>query len=200
MGSARRRLRPRRPLRGAPYASGRGGSWNTPGSISFSLVELVIVIVIIGVIAAIAVPRISSSVAGTGETSLTSNLSAMRRAIDAYAAEHGQVFPGAKLDGMGGAANSAAAFERQLTMYSNVDGRVATSPDSQFAFGPYLRRIPELPVGGNKGSKVVAIDTLNSPPVVTAGTEGWVYNPGFGEIIANSDDANNANTRAYDEY
>jgi len=41
---------------------------------------------------------------------------------------------------------------------------------------------------------------LNSPPVVTAGTEGWVYNPGFGEIIANSDDANNANTRAYDEY
>ena len=59
---------------------------------------------------------------------------------------------------------------------------------------------PPIPVGPNKGNTTIAIDIINSPPVVTAGTEGWVYNSKTGEIIANCDDANMAGTRAYDEY
>jgi hypothetical protein len=50
------------------------------------------------------------------------------------------------------------------------------------------------------GSDTVAIDTSNSPPLVTAGDEGWVYNPATGEIIVNTDDANDAGTLTYDEY
>lgn len=167
---------------------------------AFSLIELVIVVVIIGIIAAIAIPRISSSVSSADESALTSSLSTMRRAIDVYAAEHGGFYPGAKADGAGNGFNSAGAFISQTTRYSDVQGQVSDTRDANHPFGPYLRAIPPLPVGSNKGKNEVAIDTLNARPVVTAGAEGWVYNPLTGEVIANSDAANRDNTRAYDEY
>lgn len=167
---------------------------------AFSLLELVIVMVIIGIIAAIAVPRISAAAAGSSETALIADLSVLRRAIEHYAAEHAQVFPGANPDGMGGSANSAEAFVSQLTLFSAADGRASATKTSDHVFGPYVSRIPELPVGANHGSASVAIDSSNSPPLVTGNGEGWVYNPVTGEIIANSDEANRAGTRAYDEY
>jgi len=167
---------------------------------SFSLVELVIVVVIIGVIAAIAVPRMSSASARSTENALVANLHEMRKAIDVYAAEHRGVFPGSLPDGQSGAANSAAAFVSQLTQYSDETGQVSTTRTAQHRFGPYLRAIPGVPVGPHKGSKIVAIDTVNSPPLATGASEGWVYNPNRGEIIANTDEANIAGSRAYDEY
>ncbi len=166
----------------------------------FSLVELVIVVVIIGVIAAIAVPRISGGAAASDESALKANLTILRNAIDRYAAEHDGTFPGAAPDGIGGTVNSALAFVNQLTGYSNAQGKVSMTQDSSSRLGPYLRRVPPLPVGDNRDSAEVAVDTSNSPPVVTTGSEGWVYNPTTGEIIANSDKANRDNTRAYDEY
>jgi prepilin-type N-terminal cleavage/methylation domain-containing protein len=170
----------------------------SPGG--FSLLEVIIVVVIIGIIAAIAIPRISSSTERTREASLLGNLAVMRRAIDAYAAEHNQVNPGINGDGLGGAALSGEAFVRQLTMYTALDGRASTTGDQEYRLGPYLRHVPELPVGDNQGSATVAVDTGNSPPLVKTGTDGWVYNPNTGEIIANTDDANMEGTRAYDEY
>ncbi len=167
---------------------------------AFSLVELVIVVVIIGVIAAIAVPRISGGAAASDESALKANLTGLRNVIDRYAAEHHGTFPGAVADGIGGTVNSEAAFVNQLMNYSNAQGQVSVAKDPAYRFGPYLRRIPPMPVGDNKNSTVVAIDTSSSPPVVTGGTQGWVYNPTTGEIIANSDDANREQTRAYDEY
>ena len=168
--------------------------------VAFSLVELVIVVVIIGIIASIAIPRISSSAAGSNEAALKADLMTLRNTIDRYAAEHNGVFPGAATDGIGGAANSAPALVNQLTKFSNAQGQVSLTQDPGYRFGPYLRRLPPLPVGDNRDSSDVAIDTSNSPPVVTTGAEGWVYNPLKGEIIANSDHANRDNTRAYDEY
>jgi len=168
--------------------------------VGFSLVELVIVVVIIGIIAAIAVPRISGGAASSDESALKADLTALRNVIDRYAAEHGGTFPGAAADGLGGTVNSALAFVNQLSGYSNVQGQVSLTQDPAYRFGPYLRRVPPVPVGDNRNSVDVAIDATNSPPVVTTGSEGWVYNPVTGEIIANSDKANRANTRAYDEY
>ncbi len=171
-----------------------------PYALGFSLVEMIIVVVIIGIIAAIAVPRLSSGARGADESALIGDLSAMRRSIDIYAAEHGGKFPGAKPDGGSGAANSVTAFITQMTKYTNGGGRVSDIRDGGHVYGPYLRTIPPIPVGPNKGNTTIAIDKDNSPPLVTASTGGWVYNPTTGEIIANCDKANMAGTRAYDEY
>ncbi len=167
---------------------------------AFSLVELVIVVVIIGIIAVIAIPRLASGVRGSTESALKKDLGVLRTAIDMYAAEHHGVFAGAMADGAGGVANSPEAFISQLTKCSDENGNVADACDAAHTFGPYLQKIPPLPVGANQNSTTVAIDLTNSPPIVTVGTEGWVYNPETGQIIANSDDPNEAGTRTYDEY
>ena len=164
------------------------------------MVELVIVVVIIGIIAAIALPRMSSSASGSAEKALAADLNTMRQAIERYAAEHQHVYPGLHEDGAGGAQRSAAAFVNQLTQYSDVNGKTSAGNSSTFLLGPYLRTIPPLPVGRNRGATEVLIDATNSPPLVRATGAGWVYNPVTGEIIANSDDANSAGTLTYDEY
>lgn len=170
----------------------------------FSLVELVIVIVIIGVIAAIAIPRVSRGARGAGESSLSSNLSVLRNAIELYASEHNGDYPGAKSDGGTGAANSEAAFVGQLTKYSKITGEVNATRDvaAGFVYGPYLRKgIPPLPVGKNRGKTTVLIDTANATPAVSVNTgQGWVYNPTTGEIIANADDLNDGGDKAYNAY
>jgi len=168
----------------------------------FSLVELVIVIVIIGVIAAIAIPRMSRGAKGASESALIGNLAVLRNAIELYATEHDNVYPGAKEDGDGGAAKSAAAMISQLTKYSSEAGAVSDTKDATHPYGPYLRKgIPPAPVGVNKGKDTVLIDDTNSPPAVnTAGGEGWVYNPSTGDIIVNTDVNNDAGTKAYNLY
>ncbi len=167
---------------------------------AFSLVELVIVVVIIGIIAAIAVPRISSGSAGAGEAALKGSLKSLRDAIDRYAAEHNGDLPGAKADSLGNGPSSPEAFISQLTKYSNKAGAVSLTPAITHPYGPYLRRIPPLPVGSNNGKIDVGIDASNSPPLVIVGSQGWVYNPTTGEIIANSDDTNRDGSLTFDEY
>lgn len=161
----------------------------------FSLVELVIVIIIIGVIAAIAIPRVSRGAKGAGESALVGNLSVLRNAIEMYASEHGGAYPGAT-------DNTAATFINHLTKYSSEAGAVSDTKDTEHPFGPYLRKgVPPAPVGVNKGSATVKVDTTNSPPSVsTGGGEGWVYNPSTGDIIVNCDDDNEAGNKAYNLY
>lgn len=167
---------------------------------SFSLVELVIVVVIIGVIAAIAIPRLAKGTSGAGEAALKKNLQALRTAIDTYAGEHGGVFPGALADGLGGAALSGDSLKSQLTNFSNPQGQCSATAGSGFRLGPYLQQIPAVPVGPNRGSAAVAIDSANVPPLVTGGPEGWVYNPLTGQIIANTDHPNDTGTLTWDSY
>jgi len=168
----------------------------------FSLVELVIVIVIIGIIAAIAIPRVSRGSRGAGESALTADLAILRNAIELYASEHNGDYPGAKAaGGTYGAAETADAFTNQLLMHSGVTGEVQDTRDATHPFGPYLRKqIPPAPVGANKGSNDVAIDTANAPPLATGGTEGWVYNPLTGDIIVNSGDTAEDGTTTFDQF
>lgn len=168
----------------------------------FSLVELVIVIVIIGIIVAIAIPRMSFGMGDPAEVTLRRNLSILRQAIEIYAAEHNGDFPGLRDDGINGP-NDAATFVNQLTHFSVVTGKVSDTrdPANGYVLGPYLRKgMPPAMVDPNRGSTDVAIDTIKSPPVVTGGAEGWVYNPNTGEIIVNSDRMDDKGERTYDQY
>lgn len=173
---------------------------------AFSLVELVIVIVIIGIIAAIAIPRVSRGSRGAGESSLASNLSVLRNAIELYASEHNGDYPGAKARAGGGVVgNTAADFTEQLTRYTDAVGKTSLTrdPANGIVYGPYLRKgIPPVPVGpvAIRGSTAVVIDTTNPAPVATEADGGWVYNPTTGDIIANTNDPNENGDKTYDQY
>ena len=141
---------------------------HTKKNAGFSLIELVIVVVIIGIIGAIAIPRMSRGTTGAADSALISDLATLRNAIDLYAAEHGGTFP------------SQANFVDQLTKLTKGDGSVDDGSDKAggFIYGPYLRKMPPLPVGSNKGN-VGVTNTLG-----TAGF-GWNYNATTGDIQAN---------------
>jgi prepilin-type N-terminal cleavage/methylation domain-containing protein len=133
---------------------------------AFSLLELVVVVVIVGIIAAIAIPRMSRGAAGAADAALSGNLAVLRNAIDLYAAEHDGNFP------------AASKVEDQLTKYTNSLGEVSAGGDANHIYGPYLRKVPPLPVGAKKGSTGIAASD-------GAGV-GWIYTASTGSIRANT--------------
>jgi len=126
----------------------------------FSLIELVIVVVIIAIIAAIAIPKMSRGAAGANDSALMQDLAQMRSAIELFTAEHGGAAPSA----------TATTFVTQMTGYSDGTGAAVTAKDSTHIYGPYLKAIPPMPVGTNKGSNAVT----NTGSVGT-GTAGWFW-------------------------
>jgi general secretion pathway protein G len=133
---------------------------------AFSLIELVIVVVIIGIIGAIAIPRMSRGAAGAADSSLVADLAVLRSAIDLYKAEHGGSLP------------AFATFADQMTTYTNDGGTANATKSTTYYLGPYLRELPTLKVGSNKGQSAL---------VATQGgtTAGWVYDETTGAISAN---------------
>lgn len=160
---------------------------NTNRNQGFSLVELIIVVVIIAIIGAIAIPRMSRGAAGASESALVGDLAILRSAIDLYAAEHAGKFP------------PAATFIDHMTGYSTAAGDSAqAAKDSTHIYGPYLRKVPPLPVGTNKGQTVV-VDGSSAAIGTAAG--GWWYDPTTGVVKANLPDAEaDDTTKAYNAY
>ena len=132
----------------------------------FSLLELVIVIVIMGIVAAVAIPRMSRGSAGAADAALSGNLAVLRNAIDMYAGEHNGTNP------------TAANIADQLTLYTSNTGATQATKDSTYIYGPYLRKVPSLPVGAEKGSTNIA--------AAAASGVGWVYTAATGAIQANT--------------
>jgi len=135
-------------------------------SCGFTLLELVLVIVIIGTIAAIAIPRLSRGAAGASDATLRGSLAVLRKAIDFYATEHGGALP------------TEADIENQLLLYSDIDSNTQATRDATFIYGPYLAKLPALPVGERKGNTHIA--KKNGDGV------GWIYKQSTGTIRANT--------------
>jgi general secretion pathway protein G len=147
---------------------------------AFSLVELVIVVVIISIIAAIAIPRMSRGAAGAADSKLIGDLQTMRKAIEIFSAEHGGQYP------------TSSGISIALTQYSDVNGTAAQpTRDATYYLGPYLREIPAISVGDNKGKNGIAD--------VTGVNVAWIYNPTTGEIRANAT-GSDAFGKAYSTY
>lgn len=132
---------------------------------AFSLIELVVVVVILGIIGAIAIPRMSRGAAGAADSALVADLAVLRNAIALYETEHGGTYP------------LQATFAAQLTTYTNEAGAANATKTGAYIYGPYLRAVPKLKVGTNKGSNAVA--------AAGGGAEGWLYIESTGVITAN---------------
>jgi prepilin-type N-terminal cleavage/methylation domain-containing protein len=133
---------------------------------AFSLLELVIVVAIIAIIAAIGIPRLSRGTRGASDSALSGNVAVLRNAIDLYAAEHG------------GADPNTANIEAQLTQYTDAAGAAQATKDTTHFYGPYIRKIPPLPVGAKKGQTGIA--------AADGATVGWIYTESTGSIKANT--------------
>jgi prepilin-type N-terminal cleavage/methylation domain-containing protein len=139
---------------------------------AFSLIELVIVVVIIGIIGAIAIPRLSRGATGASSGALKGNLAVMRSAIELYAAEHEGLLPGKD------SAGNSEDVATQLTTYTDINGSPNPTKTTVFVYGPYLKSVPPLPVGAEKGSTGIA--------AAAAAGVGWIYDSATGAIRSNT--------------
>ena len=153
----------------------------------FSLLEVVIVVAIIAILAAIGIPRMSRGSAGAADSALRADLAVLRNGIDLYSAEHQGTLP------------TVANFVDEMTAYTDINGGRSATKIGNFYFGPYVRSMPAVPVGPNKGKATSAVVAdLATVAVGTAGS-GWLYNATTGKIIANADENDAAGT-AYSSY
>jgi prepilin-type N-terminal cleavage/methylation domain-containing protein len=127
----------------------------------FTLIELVVVVVIIAIIAAIAIPRMSRGSAGAADSAVSQDLAVMRSAVELFQTEHNGTYPNA---------TSAATFVNQLTQYTDISGNAVATKDTTHIYGPYLKTVPSMPVGTNKGLNTV---TITGP--AGTGAFGWFY-------------------------
>ncbi|MDP7637623.1 MAG: hypothetical protein QF577_08760, partial [Phycisphaerae bacterium] len=65
--------------------------------------------------------------------------------------------------------------------YSSVAGATQATKDSTYIYGPYVRKIPSLPVGAKKNQTGIA--------AATGDTIGWIYTAASGTIKSNTTDS-----------
>jgi prepilin-type N-terminal cleavage/methylation domain-containing protein len=148
---------------------------------AFSLLELVIVVAIIAIIAAIGIPRMSRGTRGASDSALSGNLAVLRNAIDLYKVEHSGTDP------------NTSAIADQLTKYTDAGGNTSDTKDTTYYYGPYIRKIPPLPVGDKKGNTGIAASDDTGV--------GWIYTESTGEIEANCTDSEKDDSgKQYNEY
>jgi type II secretion system protein G len=139
----------------------------------FTLIEMLIVIVILGILAMVIIPQIGTSTDDAKLSTLQTNLSAMRNAVELYYAQHNATYPGANL---GGALSASAAFIQQLTRYTAVDGTIATVKDATHKYGPYIKG-DVLPLNPFNELRDVTIDAVENDITARASgsTTGWKF-------------------------
>jgi hypothetical protein len=138
----------------------------------FSVPELIVVGIILMILASSANPRPGRAAAEIHAAALAGNLTILRNGLDLYARDHNGAFP------------SVHNFDAQMTQYTDAQGNTAESRDAAHTFGPYLRKVPLLPIGpkGHRGASAVLDARATN---LGAAPGAWVYDSKTGEIRAN---------------
>ena len=137
---------------------------------AFTLVEILIVVIILGILASIIIGLFNNTSKDAGFSALKDDLRTMRSMVQLYLAQHG-TYP------------ALATFEPQMTLYSDVSGNTNSTRTTTYPYGPYLLRLPPLPVGTEKGKT-----TVTAMSSYSAGF-GWQYDPTTGKLRANCPDS-----------
>jgi len=160
----------------------------------FTLVEILIVVVLLGVLAAIVIPAVGNSATSARETTLSMDLSLLRRFIPVYTSQHGEVPPGYP-GGDQSAVPTQEAFVAQATLSSNEEGDTAARGTPGFRLGPYLSNIPANPF--NKLDTVEVLADGADFPAVADDSVGWIYKPATGEIRPGNSGTDDGGTAYY---
>ncbi len=159
----------------------------------FTLIEMLVVVIILGILAMIIVPHISVSTDDARLDSLQTNVNSLRSAIEVYAAQHANRYPGtySEADGTTPVADNAAAkaaFLAQLTQFTDINGMVSGTKTPIFKHGPYLKTgtLPLNPFNEN-GDVVVdfAQADITAARAPAGAGEGWQYFAPIGVFFAN---------------
>ena len=116
----------------------------------FTLVEILIVVVILGILAAIVIPQFSQASLEARESSLKSDLQAMRSQIELYKIQHLEVLP------------TVANFEHVMTEVTDIYGVDWVDGAGQ-AYGPYMRAVPDNPFSNGNTIDGSGNDWLYTP-------------------------------------
>ena len=147
----------------------------------FTLVEILIVVIILGILAAIVIPQFTEASGEARVSNLMTNLQTIRSQLLLYKTQHLETLPAS------GAGEDGDDFADQMTQYTDVDGSVNATPDSDFPYGPYLQTIPVNPVSGDNTVTVVQDGATAFAAPDADG--GWWFNSVTGEFRANLTDA-----------
>jgi general secretion pathway protein G len=151
----------------------------------FSLTELLITTIVIGILAAIAIPKLSRSSVGAGESALMADLQMMRMAIENYASDHNGTRP------------TYANLVGALTKYTDAAGNVSSTKTATAIYGPYLAEIPTLRASKKQGGNEIAISSMNNK---YSARFGWMYDEATGTIAPNTQTDTDSTGRLYTDY
>ena len=163
----------------------------------FTLIEILIVVILLGILATIIIPQVSVSTDDAKLNTLKTSLNNIRGSVEIYYYQHGNQYPGlvSAADGTtptGNAAEAAASFMAQLTMYTNAGGQTAVSKDTTvYKYGPYLKEgLPSNPY--NDDNTVVCDMSTNDISAKThSGTDkGWKFYTKTGVLLSDDGDHN----------
>jgi prepilin-type N-terminal cleavage/methylation domain-containing protein len=166
----------------------------------FTLIEMLVVVIILGILAMIIVPQISVSTDDARLNSLQTNVNSIRSAIEVYAAQHANRYPGIYRETDGTTASvsnveAKAAFLAQLTQFTDMNGMVSGTKTATFKYGPYLKTgsLPLNPFNEN-GDVVVdfAQADITAARAPAGAGEGWQYFAPIGVFFANDSAAHAA--------
>jgi prepilin-type N-terminal cleavage/methylation domain-containing protein len=149
----------------------------------FSLIELIVVSLMLAVVGSIAIPRISRGSQGACDPGVMQSLAVLRSALDLYQVDHGGKYP------------SAANVGDALLQYTDSQGNVSPVREGKYTFGPYLRHLPYLNIGGARGSNGIDV-AANAERTGVA----WIYDPINGTIAANTTIEADAKGVLYNSY